>query len=126
MSVTHALAAPCATALDPNSNKAALMAKTLFNIVFSYDLHGTVTISYIRLLIRIKQKKENFPTLAGSTIQTARNGVSSAQMSDMWLSTDVMPHAMKATIPRFNRWSVATLRSKRHDREIPTKSNISS
>jgi hypothetical protein len=27
---------------------------------------------------------------------------------------------MKATIPRFNRWSVATLRSKRHDREIPT------
>jgi hypothetical protein len=64
MSVTHALAAPCATALDPNSNKAALMAKTLFNIVFSYDLHGTVTISYIRLLIRIKRKRKRLSNLS--------------------------------------------------------------
>jgi hypothetical protein len=37
-SATHAFAGLCATAFDPNSNKAALTAKTLFSIFFSHDL----------------------------------------------------------------------------------------
>jgi hypothetical protein len=70
MSAIHALAAPCATALDSNSKKATPTTKTLFNMVFSYDLHGNLyhqfrTSGYWS---GSSEKEEIFPTSADCTI----------------------------------------------------------